>query len=1106
MGRDTPTGTGRRFPHIELRLAGQFVVRKDGTELPDGHVGSRKSRTLLKLLAVERPALVSVDKIVAALWAGQPPAAAEQNVASLVSRLRGVLGAEVIRGGRPGYRLADGSDVSVDLDVAARYCDQAEHRLSGAAAVALAGAERAIELLAGEVALADEPYAAWAQPARDELRELLRRARLVAAEAALSTGDGRGAARHAQAAVAADPLDEAAHRWFMSASAAAGEPARALAAYAALRERLADELGVDPAPETQQLHMAILREQDGGMPAPGRGGPAGSGPKSPGRAGSAALALAGRANELATLRRLWSAAAAAQAAVAVIAGEAGIGKTSLAEALAAEAAQDGATVLRARCYEAERSLFLQPIVEALLPAIGAMPAGVLREILGEHAPAAAALLPDVATLLGPQPVWRTSAEMERRRAFEAVTALVRGMAARNPVLLVVDDLQYAGQSSVELIHYLGRHAASSRLLVVATVRAEHDAQLAAALTPVATRVEVGPLRRADVEQLAGEAGHGELADRILQRTRGHTLFVVEVLRALTAGDVGLPESLLSAVQARVQRVGAGVERLLRAAAVLGAVVDPPAVAALLDLAQPAALDLCNLALEARLLVVSGRQYEFANDLIREALYATTPEPSRLAYHRRAADLLTGQPESLARHATAAGDWRRAGRAWLIAAEAAMGRFAASDAVVLASQALGAARRSSDTEVSARAQVVRGRAHEAGGAYEEALADFTQGAADARASADRRLEMLVLRELGGDVPVSVGLPLSYCDSHLADGLRIAESLSDRASEADLLSRLAIIATHRLRLDDALDLGVRAAAAGRAAADDKALALGLDGLKTAYLCRGDAGSLAGVLTELTPLLRRRGDLFRLQWAEFEWAFPAIAAADWDRAVTAIETAIEVNRRGGYPPSAAWYVAHLGWLARLRGRDAEAVTLGRRALTLAEDHPWWRPAACAMLGGSLLVTGDEAGAVAMFEAGLARAEDGGEAYRLRCAAPLAEVTGSAELLDLAAGLLDQARTSDGGWVLGEDAYLAVARAWLARGDPERARAALAPLLAAARQVPWTATLAAALAVDGRALARLGDGERAGAALREAELLARQHGLPHVLADARAARLDRV
>ena len=95
---------------------------------------------------------------------------------------------------------------------------------------------------------------------------------------------------------------------------------------------------------------------------------------------------------------------------------------------------------------------------------------------------------------------------------------------------------------------------------------------------------------------------------------------------------------------------------------------------MLDLVPATALELCEAALGARLLVVSGRDYEFANDLIREVLYASTPEPTRLAYHRRAADLLTGQPESLARHAAAAGDWLRAGRAWLRAGEDAMGRY------------------------------------------------------------------------------------------------------------------------------------------------------------------------------------------------------------------------------------------------------------------------------------------------------------------------------------------------------------------------------------------------------------------------------------------------
>ncbi len=1176
---------GAGTPHIEVRLAGTFVVVRDGTPLADGEVGSRKARTLLKLLTVERPGLVPADRIIDVLWPGRPPAAAEQNVASLVSRLRGTLGPAVIGGTRRGYRLAGREHVEVDLDTAARACDLAERLLgeagsggdvagadgavdgtvdeatAGSAGQALAAAERALEMLAAGTALADEPYASWGDPARDELRELLRRARLAATEAALATGDARAAARHASAAMADDPLDEAAHRWFMSASATGGEPARALSAYAALSERLSEELGTGPATQTQQLHLAILGGEQRAVPAEAAApvlaqppvGTAAPGAAVPGAAASGAAAsgtaasgtaapavaspdtagrgtaspathtpgaaplgpatpgparlpvLAGRDAELAMLRAAWRAAAAGEPGLVMISGEAGIGKTTLAERLATEAETAGATVLRTRCYETERSLFLQPVVEALGPVLTAMTAAGLHALLGEHATAAAALLPGAAALLGPPPAWRGSPEIERRRAFEAVTALLAGLAATRPVLLLVDDLQYAGRSTVELVHYLRRHTPGCRLLTVVTVRAEQEQQVAAGLAALATRVEVGPLSAAAVGQLARRAGQGELAERILQRTGGHTLFVVEVLAALAAGDAGLPGSLRDAVRARLRHVGAAAETLLRAASVLGPAADPLTLASLLDLPPATAIELCELARQARLLVAKGADYEFANDLIQEALYATTPEPARLALHRRAADLLTGQPEALARHAAAAGDWRRAARAWLIAAEEAMRSFAVSDAVALADQALDAAGRGDDPEVAARVRLARGRAHEAAGAPAEALADFTAGQEQARVTGDRRLEMLLLRELGGDVPVSLGLQVSYCESRLADGLRIAEVLGDRVGEATLLARLAIVASNRLQLGAGLHYGLRAVAAGRAAGDEQALATGLDGLKTAYLNAGQAAELREVLAELDPLLRRLGDLFRLQWAVFESAFLDVAAADWDAAVSAIGSALKVNRRSGYPHLAVWYVAHLGWIAGLRGHDADAVRLGRQALGITQrhEHSWGYAVACATLGGTLQATGDRAAAISLFEQGLAVAEiDGSEAYLLRCVAPLAAITGSAELLGQAADLLTIANAGPRAWILGDEAYLSVARAWLDRDEPERARAALASLLTVAEQVPWRATLAAALAVDGRALARLGDRDRARTSLRRAADLARRHGLPHVLSDARDAQ----
>jgi tetratricopeptide (TPR) repeat protein len=504
-------------------------------------------------------------------------------------------------------------------------------------------------------------------------------------------------------------------------------------------------------------------------------------------------------------------------------------------------------------------------------------------------------------------------------------------------------------------------------------------------------------------------------------------------------------------------------------------------------------------------MVSGRDYEFANDLIRDVLYASTPEPTRLAYHRRAADLLTGQPESLARHAAAAGDWLRAGRAWLRAGEDAMGRYAASDAAALATQALEAGERAADLEVSARALVLRGRAHHAMGADAAALDDLTLGADHARAAGDRRLEMLALYELGTDITVQRGLPISYHMSNLENGLRIAESLGDRASEANMLSQLAILAANRLRLDEALDRGLRGMAAGRMAADDHALASGLDGLKTVYLSLGDIGALTGVLAELIPLLRRLRDPYLFQWAEFDNAFPAIAAADWTAAAAAMKSAIEVNGTAGYPHTTAWYVAHQGWLARLCGRMEEAIRLGHQAVELTEQHEvtWWQAGACAMLGDTVLLAGDRAGAIALFERGLAAARQAGvEGYLLRCAAPLAAATGSRALLAEAAGLLEQASIPGGGaWMLGYEVYLSLAEAWLGHGEPDRARAVLAPLLAVAEREPWIPALAAALAADGRALARLGQHEQARAALQRAARLAAEHGLPHVLRDAREA-----
>ncbi|MGP4103071.1 BTAD domain-containing putative transcriptional regulator [Nonomuraea sp. KM90] len=273
---------------VLIRLAGCFSVERNGVPYPRGAVGG-KARRLLKLLAAERNGTLAADRVAEELWPGGGPKRPVQNVATLVSRLRGALGSGIVTGGRTGYRLGRPPGVRVDLDLAAGLLGEAEGCLAaGEPVLAGSAAGRALELLHDGVVLACEPDARWVAAVREEAAGLVRRARHAAAGAGLHGAGLHGAGPHgagphgagvngamfekarrvAEAAVRADPFDEVAYRLLMRAHVAAGEPAKALLAYERLRHRLAAELGTDPAAETRAVHVAILREEPPAGAAP----------------------------------------------------------------------------------------------------------------------------------------------------------------------------------------------------------------------------------------------------------------------------------------------------------------------------------------------------------------------------------------------------------------------------------------------------------------------------------------------------------------------------------------------------------------------------------------------------------------------------------------------------------------------------------------------------------------------------------------------------------------------------------------------------------------------------------------------------------------------
>jgi DNA-binding SARP family transcriptional activator len=800
---------------LTVQVLGPLAVAVDGREVPPHELASRKGRTLLRLLLARRGEVVPAEVLAEVLWPGRPPADPDANLATLVSRLRSVLGPDVLAGGRHGWRFVTGPLVEVDLEEAARLAAEGEARLAAEPALALAAAERALELLGRGPFLADEPDADWAVAPRREAERLTARCRRLAWDAALALGDPTRALAHSRAAVATDPFDEPAWRAVMATHAAAGAPAAALAAYEELRATLGEELGTDPGPETQALHLSILRGAGGGgVPEPDppvSGAPTGRVTDARNQRGRLSTDppgddFVGREAEVASLTGRWEQAVGGRPSMVLVAGEAGIGKTRLLQVVAELAGRTGGLVVQARCYEAERSLFLQPVAEAVRAAALALAPERVGAAAGEAAGTLAELVPELRRLLGLGGYERAPAELERRRSFEAVTGFVRGLAAQRPLLLVLDDLQLAGASTLELLHFLLRRLAGDRVLVLATVRAEEGAEALAALADVGGVLELGPLPPAAVAELARRFGVADLAGPVQERTRGHTLFAVESLRAAAEGggdQAAVPATLREAVLSRARRAGPEVETLLRAAVVAGNVVDLEVVAALLGQPVEATAAVAERALAAHLLVEDDSGgYELANDLVREVLYETSPRPTRVARHRRLAGLLADRPEAAAGHAAAAGDWAAAAAAWTAAAARAAGSYANRDAQRLLDQAVAAAGRAGDPPLEARARLDRGRVLVALGDYPAAFGDQQRALELAVAQGEDRLEAAALEQLGWTAYYSR-------DQHASEVTPEARELAERAVSARRAGPTALLLAARMRHADGDLAGARAA---------------------------------------------------------------------------------------------------------------------------------------------------------------------------------------------------------------------------------------------------------------------------------------------------------
>lgn len=371
----------------------------------------------------------------------------------------------------------------------------------------------------------------------------------------------------------------------------------------------------------------------------------------------------GRDPELEELRRGLAEAAAGRGRLFVIAGEAGIGKTRLADETAALAVGQGARVLWGRCWESGGAPAYWPWVQALRAYVADIDAGALAAQLGHGAADIAQILPEIRTRLDiAEAPPADEPDQARFQLFDSTTAFLRRAAQQRKLVLLLEDLHAADQPSLLLLQFVARELRSLPLLIVATARPVDEAHapavndILAAVVREGRRLPLSGLTRDDVAQVLDRASvtppSGETVDAVHSATAGNPLFVTEVLHLLAAGDAAarelhLPGALRTAIRQRLTPLNASTREIMEIAAVIGREFE----VSVLDRVwakrsgEPrrevvlSAIEQARAAGVVRPVANTVARYIFAHVLIRDTLADDLPSAARMAIHREVGEAL-----------------------------------------------------------------------------------------------------------------------------------------------------------------------------------------------------------------------------------------------------------------------------------------------------------------------------------------------------------------------------------------------------------------------------------------------------------------------------------
>ena len=583
------------------------------------------------------------------------------------------------------------------------------------------------------------------------------------------------------------------------------------------------------------------------------------------RPADAARVFVGRDDALGRLGEAWAEASAGRGSLVLVSGPPGIGKTRLVDHFAEQAAARGARVLPGRCREGEGVpafwLWTQ-VLRRLLEADGGAEdeGGTLRELAGQ-APGLADLLPELAAPgTGGPAAGAGSPERDRFLLFDATTRALARASRRRPLLLVLEDLHWAGPASLRLLEHLAFESEDDPILVVATVRdalRERGDPLARTLGMLrqqarTTEIALGGFSRREVasllEQVLGSPAPADLTSELFAFTEGVPLFLRETLRLLAERGalarperiplegIALPGRSLDLIRRALDALPEPVAALVEAASVLGREFALPVAASVAGVSREQALDLLDEAARAGVLEAAPEapaSYRFVHALFREAAYDGLAPGERARLHGRAAEHLERQHAGdadraiaeLAHHhhrALAVGDPALAFERALRAAELAQALFAWEQAAVHYEQAAEALEHCAPVDPARRLEVGLALGEAWGRAGDRRRRRAVLAEALARARALGRPRELARAAIGFCDVADWGVRDEAAREAIEEALRGLDGAQDGAevARARLITRLAYLLI-RSAHEQAQRVGREAVALARAAGDPEAL---------------------------------------------------------------------------------------------------------------------------------------------------------------------------------------------------------------------------------------------------------------------------------------------